>query len=236
MPAHQSLFVLPWTPPPPSGEVVLLSRFEGVDLSTNFVNDAGIGAVNFTGTVYHSTDDAKFGSSCLRASAVSNTSVRFGPAAEFLLPTTIDWTVEGFVRFLSGAATYYVFSIIRNDATNLSLFREPFAGPARGVMRTFNNSTLVPIDITLMPLDQWIHFALVRQASVGEVKCYLGGALAATSVDAAPDGSPLTTATVHVGGAGTGPGLSGRIDSFRITTGLARYTAPFTPPTSELTL
>ena len=87
---------------------------------------------------------------------------------------------------------------------------------------------------TVLSLNTWYHIALVRSGSAtNNVKLYLNGV---------SDGQG--TATYTIGAKPFGLGMSypnsaielfiGHIDEFRITKGVARYTANFTPPTTAV--
>ena len=74
----------------------------------------------------------------------------------------------------------------------------------------------------------WTHIAASR--SSGTLKIFVNGVQgysAASTTDMAGSG-------LQIGGAFSGSYLNGYIDDLRITKGVARYTAAFTPPTSQL--
>ena len=81
----------------------------------------------------------------------------------------------------------------------------------------------------------WNHIAIVR--SGGVIKCYLNGVASSTTITSSTN-FVSTTYGVWVGCAGNGNAytyeLNGYLDDVRITNGVARYTANFTPPTSQL--
>ena len=78
--------------------------------------------------------------------------------------------------------------------------------------------------------NSWQHFALVRNSS-NLMSLYLdGGSIASDTISGTINGSIIT-----VGGYYSSSFLwDGYIQDFRITKGLARYTANFTPPTASL--
>jgi hypothetical protein len=80
-----------------------------------------------------------------------------------------------------------------------------------------------------LPLNTWTHLALVRNGSAWVL--YLKGVSSWTGTST---GTIITrTDTFRIGGPwpGAGPAdFNGYIDDFRITNGVARYTANFTPP------
>jgi hypothetical protein len=81
--------------------------------------------------------------------------------------------------------------------------------------------------------NQWYHVAVVRSGSAtGNLKIYIDGVLSATSSTAVTDNFNQTDiGYVGVGRSAANP-MNGYIDDLRITKGIARYTANFTPPTA----
>lgn len=82
---------------------------------------------------------------------------------------------------------------------------------------------------TTMSVNTWNHVALVR--SSGTMYCYLNGTQSPTTYTVATDFGGVC---IIAGYAGGNDPMNGYIEDLRITKGLARYTANFTPPTSEL--
>jgi hypothetical protein len=82
--------------------------------------------------------------------------------------------------------------------------------------------------VTVTPtFNSWFHFAVVR--SSGTTKLYIDG----VSIMSFADTYNYNYQTLAIGGAySTGFLHTGYIDDFRITNGVARYTADFTPPTA----
>lgn len=85
----------------------------------------------------------------------------------------------------------------------------------------YNNTTTIPT-------NTWVHLAASRQA--GTVRYFVNGTQIATHANS----STLTMAssTFRIGDrVSSGPPFVGYMDSLRITTGIARYTANFNPET-----
>jgi hypothetical protein len=79
-----------------------------------------------------------------------------------------------------------------------------------------------------LPLNQWVHIALARQS--GNTKMFIDGTQAGSTYT---DTNNYTSSIVRVGGnVLENAFLQGYIDDLRITKGIARYTANFTPPTA----
>ena len=80
-------------------------------------------------------------------------------------------------------------------------------------------------------LNQWYHFAIVRASST--TKLYIDG----VEVISISDTTNYTGTYMGIGsiyGAANAQCFVGYIEDFRVTNGLARYTANFTPPTAPL--
>jgi len=92
------------------------------------------------------------------------------------------------------------------------------------IVFTNNNSSLN--GSTPPIIDQWNHVAVVRHNS--QITMYLNGqSIGSSAFDVYFTGDPLA---VGISSLGAHP-FSGHIDDVRITKGVARYTANFTPPT-----
>jgi hypothetical protein len=87
---------------------------------------------------------------------------------------------------------------------------------------------------TSLVASTWYYFAVVRSGTAtGNVKIYLNGTADVTSGTAINDNFNQTS-ILYVGANRVGAtALNGYIDDLRITKGVARYTANFTPPTSQ---
>jgi hypothetical protein len=90
----------------------------------------------------------------------------------------------------------------------------------------FSNSNSSLNGSTPPIIDQWNHVAVVRHNS--QITMYLNGqSIGSSAFDVYFTGDPLA---VGISSLGAHP-FSGHIDDVRITKGVARYTANFTPPT-----
>lgn len=84
---------------------------------------------------------------------------------------------------------------------------------------------------TLLVANTWYHFAMVRSGTAtGNIKIYLNGVLEATSATAiTTDFNQTESMYVGADRVGGSP-MIGYMDDVRLTKGVARYTAAFTPP------
>ena len=139
-----------------------------------------------------------------------------------------DFTLEGWFYFnsLSNNPKLYI------DGASTSTYWQLYYVNNTGLTFRANNTGINVNAGSTLSVNTWYHIALVRNSSTYNI--YVDG----TSV--------VSTTTTHqigsngekaLGGSvisGASYSLNGYISDFRITKGLARYTADFTPPTAAL--
>lgn len=106
-------------------------------------------------------------------------------------------------------------------------------GPIRsGQVRLFYNNgagIFTIVTTTTLPTSQWNHIAAVKTSS--GVTLYINGVSSGGTF--AISGTPQSSASFPLSiGSHSNISINGRIDELRITKGVARYTANFTPPTA----
>lgn len=142
------------------------------------------------------------------------------------------WTIDFWVRFngAPGAGTQGLVSQFQDNGnswwfryTNTVLQWNVRSGASNTV--TINRSW-TPADAT------WYHVALVKNGTTGYMFFVDGTQISttATDTDTIPDLAGLLRVGVETNGAGVSTYLNGWIDEFRISVGIARWTANFTPP------
>ncbi len=143
-----------------------------------------------------------------------------------------DWTIECFVKRTGVSAVADLNLIFANVlAGGGTQLRAIYYNAASGVFG-YRGPTAVSITAaSAWPLNTWVHLAATRAS--GTVRFFQDGILQGTLADI----SPAVAHAITVGGAnasdwGANHGFVGELDEFRITKGLARYTADFTPPTA----
>ena len=160
--------------------------------------------------------------------------LKYDPGVDNLLYnfSTDDWTIEFWFRPNNGAATYTLLSMIKNNSGGLYNTPHIYMSSSNLYYYTDTNNRIIggtPVSNT------WHHFALTRSGN--DHKMFLDG----TQV-----GSTWTNAYTYAQGRLTlgnyyqsldtlNPSniFAGYMQDIRITKGLARYTAAFTPPTAE---
>ena len=127
-------------------------------------------------------------------------------------------------------------SVINSDATTGATSGQALSGfalelsSARGLVFYANNSLLASYNFN--PNDsQWRHYAVSRNGN--QLRLFTDGVLRTTVTNAT---NLLADHGIRIGSVGNLSGVNafwfnGYIDDFRITKGIARYTANFTPPT-----
>ena len=143
------------------------------------------------------------------------------PAATFN-PGVGSWTIEGWVNFTTNAFTQVLVS------GNPRQFYFVWANEGGGKMivgdGAINNINQV---VTIPAAGTWWHMCLVKDGATYTV--YVNGTAVASSTTAlASNNIP----SLFVGSDNGSSGFYGYIDELRITNGVARYTANFTPPTA----
>lgn len=177
-----------------------------VSVST-FYNKYGTGSVRFRGN-----------NTCLSVPE-NGTDFTFG---------TGDFTVETWLMLETGNTTNFIFSW---ESANQK------AGKLLGLyygtgqlLRVFNGSTI--LNAAAPPINQWAHVAIVRHSGV--IRLYIDGTQ--EGGERLDDGNFLSPPddNIYIGGRTDNVTFFGYLDDFRITKGIAVYTADFTPPTEAL--
>jgi hypothetical protein len=224
--AFKKVFVAP--PPPPTdpyfSNVVALLHMDGTDASTTFTDVKG-NTFTPAGNAQIDTSQSKFGG----ASGLFDGSgdyITSGAITGMPLGTG-DFTVEFFVRP----------AIVGSGFTGLLATPSPSGYVGGGLyIRHYSGTIQVTMNGSSTPVAQasgawaanvWIHVAVTRES--GSVRLFIGGVLQGS---ATTNTTNLTGTTVRFGYSTQDPGsYNGWADELRITKGVARYTANFTPPT-----
>ena len=137
---------------------------------------------------------------------------------------TGDWTIEGWAYF-NATSTQYVFDF-RNGSTT-----SPALAFQDGDLRYITNAVYRIYSGVTPSVNTWYHFAVVKYN--GTTTLYIDGSSTGTYTDSL-DYVGNSTAMIGNYNANSAYGINGYIEDFRVTRGLARYTANFTPPTEAL--
>lgn len=200
--------------------VVALLHFDGTNGGTSFPDETGRTWTPNTG-VTTSTVQQKFGT----ASALFNGSTGYLDAASSLdfAFGTGDFTIEFFMYGGTGFNAYVI------DIGSNGIVLQITSGPK---ILAYTSGTGIGGALyagAFYPSTGWSHIALVRNGS--SLSLYVNGVLGATQTTSQ---NFNTAVAPHIGryGGGGATRYTGYIDELRITKGVARYTAAFTPPTA----
>jgi hypothetical protein len=195
--------------------------------------------VTAIGSAATSTAQAKFGSASLASLAAGDFyTVPDSAAFDF---GSGDFTIECWLYPVAGHTGYRqlfgkrattatvapIQAYIAPDGVLGVLFADAASASSTAWTATINASSAPAV-------GQWSHFAMVRSGSV--ITVYLNGASVGSSAAIgsnalAQNASALCIGSTWSGGAGEAY-FGGYIDEFRVSKGIARFTAAFTPSTS----
>ena len=214
-----------WTATDPQfASVSLLLHLDGTDNSTTFTDSSGT-PKTFTasGNARIRTVQSRFGGASLYLdgggyiSTPSHSGFAFG---------TGDFTVEMWVYRLSGNTWHGLFVSGNNETSQLSLRISN-----SNKLEFFFNNNAATSTTSNVPSGEWAHVAVSR--SSGTTRLFVNGVQGASVADSSNysgSGNACIGARLVDGSADLF--MFGYIDEFRVTKGVARYTANFTPPTA----
>jgi hypothetical protein len=212
-----------------------LTAITGTQVLLNFTNAAVIDSTtrnNFetVTTARLRTDVKKFGLSAL---FFDGTSVLRVSANNPLNPVG-NFTAECWVYTTSTADQTILF--LHGNTGSYAAIRVGLVSSGAYLLVSTNGSSWAINTGTVgsVPINQWNHIAVVRSA--GTFTLYVNGSSVASSAAVAAT-TTLFTGTVHQIGAQNSSGVVtffiGYIDEVRVTRGVARYSATFTPETNQ---
>lgn len=215
--------------------VSLLLHMDGANNGTTFT-DSSSSAKTITPQVNAKTSTAQsmFGGSSLLLDGN-------GASTGTTNQSALTFTVDASVTFGTGDFTIeaWVYNKVTPTTFSSIIDFRPYAGngayPLLYVTSTNSVAFFVnsgeAINGGSIPLNTWTFVALSK--SSGVTKLFVGGTQAGISYT--DSNSYSVSTTVSIGRSANNPyygGLNGHIDDMRITKGIARYTANFTPPTA----
>jgi YD repeat-containing protein len=204
------------------GSVQLLLHGEGSNGGTSIVDSSpnNLSPASQTGMSI-TTADKKLGSAAL--SAASGGSLKYTGNAGLLF--TGDFTAEGDFKVPVNNQNIQFFNFSTSEAPGRIVAYTSGTGTLR-YNRYGSNEITINSSTTLIPVGTWFHLAVVRSGST--ISYYVNG----TNVGTTSDAGTFGNGTGGFGIATSAPnGLL--FDEVRVTKGVTRYTANFTPPTQE---
>jgi hypothetical protein len=217
------------------GAVAFLANFDGADGDTTYTSeDGGQRVATFEGSAEIDTAQFKFGTSSAFFDGTTDW-IHFPDSDDFSFGAG-QFTVEGWWRFNGdpGTGSHLLVAHYDHVANERSWLIELNNNELWWAWTTDGNpGTYAQIDTPWNPVgDQWYHLAVTRDAS-NDLRIFVDGAVLTTVANAVT--YHPATSTLSVGGTATGnASMLGWIDEVRVTKGVARYTAAFTPVSSAL--
>lgn len=222
---------------PHFANVSLLLHMDGSNGSTTITDSSGSPkTVTAVGGAQLSTAQSKFGgASCLIDASSEYLSITGGSAYDF---GTGDFTVESWL-YNSTTSTTNNHAVLCKDeigGTRGWLF---FVAASTGYLQFTGWSSGSPFTVASSTnflssyLNTWVHVAASRSGN--DLRLFINGSLISTNNAAGVSfGAPSVNATIgsllQTSGVVPNSHWVGHIDDVRVTKGVARYTATFTPP------
>jgi hypothetical protein len=220
---YTSSFALPITPPTPVTNTSLLLNYTNGAIFDNTAKNV----LETVGNAQISTTQSKWGGS----------SISFDGTGDYLVSNSGtdlyafgsgNFTIECWVYFntVTGAQVIYDGRPSGSQTTQPTIYMD-------GAVPTYYASNSVRITGSSLSTGQWYHIAVARSGS--STKMFVNGTqVGSTYTDSIVYTNTTNRPVIGVDGFSPGNYLNGYIDDLRVTKGYARYTANFTPPTSQL--
>lgn len=220
---------------------VSLLHFNGTDASTTFTDsNAGGSAHTWTanGNAQIDTAQSKFGGASGLFDGTGDY-ISSADSADWTLGTG-DFTVDFWIRYNSVATYQLLFSMDNGGSggellcywyqPENNIYFQCGSTNASGVVNTHSNTNSWSAST-----GTWYHVAIVRSGN--SLYMFVGGTqLAGSPFTITGANIPDYTSGLFIGARSTATGtqnINGWMDEFRLSKGVARWTANFTPPTAE---
>lgn len=207
---------------PHFARVVLLAHGDGAEASTTFI-DSSLSQKPLTPTGSGPairTAQSKFGGASLGFNGAAPLGA--GQSPDWTFTATDDYTVEFWFYRTAGSGSTACM-VATNGGNRWSFF---WRGSTNKAAVYCANCGSFMESTTTLQLNTWYHYALTKQGTT--FRLFVNGVLETTATtNQATDPSNVS---MNLGGGFGGEYFTGYIDDVRITKGVARYTATFTPP------
>lgn len=214
--------------------VSLLLHCNGSDGSTTFT-DSGPAAHSVTaaGSAQIDTAQSKYGGASGRFDGSVTNDYLSVPNASSLDLSSGDFTIEAWVRCEFDASSWGTGDIVLQDKSSgtyapwFIFLQDSGSGTYEVGFEAVNGSDSAVVSLlhgTGFADGTWVHVAVTRSGNT--FRLFVDGASPVSSSSSAT--LKTSTAALLIGA-----GHAGWLDDVRITKGVARYTAAFTPPTAE---
>jgi len=199
-------------------DVTLLLHCDGADESTSFVDSSLLNqTITVSGGAEIDTTVVKYGTGSLKATGASSYITATGGGTMFN-PGVGSWTLEGWAQNSTGLNA----ALLSGNTNDFYLIQ---SGNAWIVGDGINNNMVVGYN---QSAATWFFWTLVRNAGVFTL--FFDGVVALGGVSSPALKNVNITSLIISGHPPTNSYNLGYMDDIRITNGVARYTANFTPP------
>lgn len=222
--------------------VYSLLHLDGTDATATFTDQiSGNTWASAGGSTVISTAQQKFGTASLALNGTSQ-AIKMTASSAYWPFGTGDFTVECWAYITNTTTSSYPTAISRQGATADMAFQlrcdsgTSGSRPPSIVVRSPGGGATGVTHQTSMTINTWQHIAVVR--SSGVIAIYLDGVKSSSTLSFSTTLTPSSGATPHIGAVDpedAAPRVQywpGYIDEVRVTVGVARYTADFTPPSA----
>ncbi len=208
----------------------MLLHGNGSNGSSEMIDFCGFKPLTTKGTVTISTGQSKFGGSSILFDG-STGFISTPDSADFTLGSS-NWTID-FWCYLSSLKNYNAVCCQRLSSTESHSFTL-MVNSSGNIYFSYTGANT--IFVTGITTNTWTHIAVVREGD--NIKVYKNGTIAGTY--ALTTGFSFTDSSYDFIVGASRSALStyanfynGYLDEFRFSTGIARWTADFTPPTMQ---
>lgn len=207
---------------PSFSSVVVLLHFDGADGSTT-LTDSSSKNKTFTaaGNAQLDTAQFKFGTASGLFDGTGDQWTTTSTMADFAFGSA-DYAIEAWIRTTASGASYKVCS-------NFQLFQNTFTLGMRsdGLVEYAIAGSVVKTSASAVNDGSWHHIAVTRSGTT--LRMFVDGVLQGSTVTNSI--TMVSGTTFRVGSGNSDEYWNGWIDDLRVTNGVARYTATFSPPT-----
>lgn len=215
-------------------ETKALLHMDGADASTTFTDESGK-TWTANGNAQIDTAQSKFGGASGLFDGTGDY-ISASDHADWQLDGGSDsnaWTIDFWARWNGDPGTGTA-GFIQQRVDNSNFWGCFLSGNEFGFILRSGGSNIVDIRQTFNPATAtWYHMALVKNGTTGYLHFIDGVQIGSTTTDTStfPDFAGGITIGRFTDSSGTNYDMNGWIDEFRISKGIARWTANFTPPT-----